>query len=243
MKPGETGLKSLKERVAVVVGNATPATYSVVKALVDSGTCVAMFDIGDAGDELSELATISQSRCMVLSISDDHALHHAVSEVVRRFGGIDLLINMGYSRARRGPRAPRGDWLGAMDVNVVGALMLAHAVCPEIKERGGGSIVNVVSADRTLSQAGRTSNVASDVALRHLSRSMAADFERDNIRVNSVSFRSNASDDDTARVVLFLCADAARKLSGVDFVIDSHNFEVNHEVQSHCNLIQALVSD
>lgn len=243
MKSGETRLKSLRERVAVVVGNATPTMCSVVKALIDSDASVAMFDLGEAGDELSELATISHSRCMVLPISDDHALHHAVSEVVRRFGGIDLLINMGYSRTRRGPRARRGDWLGAMDVNVVGALMLVHAVCPEIRARGGGSIVNVVSVDRTSSHAGQKQNVGSAVALRHLSHSMAADFERDDIRVNSVSFQSNASDEDTARVVLFLCTDAARKLSGVEFVIDNHNFEVNHEPQSRCNVVQALVSD
>ncbi len=236
-------------KVAVVTGGATLIGSAVAKDLVAAGAKVAVLDIDDInGGALGE--ALGDSGCfMQTDITSDRAVHDAVAEIAWRFGGIDIVVNLACSYADEGLRATRSDWLGALDVNVVSAAMLVKAAHPHLIKRGGGAIINFSSISAGCAQTGRWLYPTSKAALKALTRSMAMDLAPDNIRVNSVSpgwtwsrvmaqlsggdrDKTNrvaapfhllgrvGNPEEVARVVTFLCTDAASFVTGADYAVD-----------------------
>jgi NAD(P)-dependent dehydrogenase (short-subunit alcohol dehydrogenase family) len=182
-------------------------------------------------------------------LRDDAQIGRLVTGTVERFGGIDFLVNLACSYLDEGPASPRADWLTSLDVNVVGAAMMASAVRPHMASRHRGAIVNFTSISAKVAQTGRWLYPVGKAALVQLTRNMAMDFAADGIRVNSVSpgwTWSRVMDEltggdrtktdrvaapyhllgrvgdpeEVAEVVLFLCSDNASVVTGADYAAD-----------------------
>ena len=78
-------------------------------------------------------------------------------------------------------------WNRCMAVNVGGIFLLARAVIPIMRERGGGSIINLASVQGYASQRGVAAYSTSKGAIHSLTRALALDHAPDKIRVNSIS--------------------------------------------------------
>ena len=210
---------------------------------------MAVADIDEVGgqriaDELGEAVVFSET-----DIRDDAQIERLVSETVQRFGGIDILVNLACSYVDDGPASTREDWLESLNVNVASAVMMAKAVHPHMRERGGGVIVNFTSISAKVAQTGRWLYPVGKAALVQLTRNMAMDYAGDHIRVNSVSpgwtwsrVMVELSGDDRAKtnevarpfhllgrvgdpeevaaVVVFLCGDEASFVTGADWAVD-----------------------
>ncbi|GAB2466638.1 SDR family oxidoreductase [Comamonas humi] len=180
-------MKDLQGKCVIVTGGATLIGAGVVRALRGYGARVALFDIDAANGARVAAEDAAASRFWPVDITQDEQLDAAVAGVASHFGRIDGLVNLAATYLDDGAASARADWLQALDVNLVSAVMAARAVRPHLKAAGGGAIVNLTSISSKVAQTGRWLYPVSKAALVQLTRSMAMDFAEDGIRVNSVS--------------------------------------------------------
>ncbi|WP_234196911.1 SDR family oxidoreductase [Pseudacidovorax sp. NFM-22] len=177
----------LDGKVIVLTGGATLIGAGVAQVLLQAGAKVAVFDIDEAGGARAVAGQEDRARFWPVDVTKDDALAQAVAEVATHFGRIDGLVNLACTYLDGGAESGRQDWLTALDVNVVSAVMAARAVRPHLVQAGGGAIVNFTSISAKVAQTGRWLYPVSKAALVQVTRSMAMDFAADRIRVNSVS--------------------------------------------------------
>ncbi|WP_375575768.1 SDR family oxidoreductase [Paracidovorax oryzae] len=180
-------MKDLQGKVAIVTGGATIIGAAVVRALRGQGARVALFDIDAQGGARVAAEDADHIHFLPVDIADDAQLARGVADVAARFGRVDGLVNLAATYLDDGAASERSDWLRALDVNLVSAVMAARAVRPHLAAAGGGAIVNFTSISSRVAQTGRWLYPVSKAALVQLTRSLAMDFASDGIRVNSVS--------------------------------------------------------
>lgn len=180
-------MKDLEGKVAVVTGGATLIGAGVVQRLRSYGVKVALFDIDADGGQQVAGSDRSVCRFWRVDITDDAQLAKGMEEVAAHFGRLDFLVNLAASYLDDGAASSRQDWLKTLDVNLVSAVMAAHAARPYLQNNGGGAIVNFTSISSKVAQTGRWLYPVSKAALVQVTRNMAMDFAADGIRVNSVS--------------------------------------------------------
>lgn len=180
-------MQGTQGKTAIVTGGATMIGQAVVQRLHEASAKVAVFDIDAAGSARVAAADPERLMAVTVDLTDDAALQAAVDAVVARWGGCQLLVNLACSYLDNGFASPRAEWLQALDVNVVSAVMATRAVHPLLRAAGGGAVVNFTSISSKVAQTGRWLYPVSKAALVQLTRNMAMDLAADGIRVNSVS--------------------------------------------------------
>jgi len=103
------------------------------------------------------------------------------------FGGIDILVNSaGVQRYGDVVETPEEVWDEVIDINLKGMFLAAKYAIPYMRKRGGGAIVNVSSVQAFASQTQVAAYTASKGGINALTRAMALDHAKENIRVNAV---------------------------------------------------------
>jgi meso-butanediol dehydrogenase/(S,S)-butanediol dehydrogenase/diacetyl reductase len=138
-----------------------------------------------ARDAAKSGVTLQVETCDVTDIEQVYAV---VAKCVKNFGGLDIIVNA----AAIHPfgtvlETDLATWNRCMMVNVGSIYLLAHLGIPELKKRGGGSILNLASVQGHACQRGVAAYAASKGAIHSLTRALALDHAGDNIRVNSIS--------------------------------------------------------
>jgi NAD(P)-dependent dehydrogenase (short-subunit alcohol dehydrogenase family) len=183
-------LISLEGRVALVTGAASGIGFGISKRLSEFGATVVLLDINE--EKGTEVATeINAQGGKVKFIKCDVRLNSdckkAAEESIKEFGKIDILCNnAGIAIRKNCVDLEEDEWDLALDVTLKGIYLLSHHVIPYMIQKGGGSIINTGSAWSLKGGAKAVSYCAAKGGALNLTRAMAIDFGKYNIRVNCV---------------------------------------------------------
>lgn len=176
-------------KAVVVTGGALGIGQAACEILATRGASVAILDWdGEAGNETCERIRAAGGKTIFekVDVADFDAVKNAVEKSRSVFDRIDsLVVSAGIQRYGTAVSTDEGQWEEVLGVNLKGAWNAARATIPYLKEHGG-TIVNVSSVQALASQQNVFAYTVSKHALLGLTRSIAMDFARDNIRANAV---------------------------------------------------------
>jgi 2-hydroxycyclohexanecarboxyl-CoA dehydrogenase len=171
---------SLDDRVAIVTGGAGGIGAAVTQRLRDAGARVAVLDVVDAGG--GDFAVRAD-------LTDAASVEEAVAQVEAQLGPVEVLVNnAGLQSQRLGmpfSNQTDADWQRTFSVNVVGTFHASKAVASGMRERGGGTIVNVASVSGRTGFQTDPAYSASKAAVLNFTQALARDLAPA-VRVNAV---------------------------------------------------------
>jgi NAD(P)-dependent dehydrogenase (short-subunit alcohol dehydrogenase family) len=177
-------------KAAVVTGGALGIGQAACGLLAERGASVAILDWDEkAGNETCDAVIAKGGKAMFakVDVADPAAVEGAVQKAKATFGRIDaLVVSAGIQRYGTAVSTPDSQWDEVMNVNLRGAWNAARSVIPILLENGGGTIVNVSSVQALASQQNVLAYTVSKHGLLGLTRSIAMDFAKKNIRANAV---------------------------------------------------------
>lgn len=178
----------MSEGVVLVTGGNRGIGRAIVEAALTDGWRVAFtYRTGDV--QAQEVVTASTGRAMAfpLDLHQRDAPARLVKRIETEMGHIEGLVNnAAVKRESLLALMPDHGWEEAMDVNVGGPFRCCRAVLPLMMHRRRGTIVNVASLSALRGVAGQSAYAASKSALLGLTRSLAREMGKRNIRVNAV---------------------------------------------------------
>ena len=177
-------------KTVIVTGGALGIGQAVCALLAARGAAVSILDWdAEAGNETCENIKEKGGRAIFekVNVADYAAVKAAVEKTHKAFGAVhSLAVSAGIQRYGTAVSTDDAQWNEVLDVNLKGAWNAARAVIPHLREAGGGTIVNVSSVQALASQQNVLAYTVSKHGLLGLTRSMAMDFAKENIRVNCV---------------------------------------------------------
>lgn len=180
-------MQRLIGKTALVTGGARGIGEGIVRRFADEGAQVVISDVlEEEGVALAEElgSQVSFHRLDVTSRAD---WDNAVEATATQFGKLDILVNnAGILKFARLDDISEEEVRKIIDVNLIGTIIGTQAAIPAIEKAGGGSIINMSSADGISGANGVSAYCASKFGVRGFTKSMALELGPRGIRVNSI---------------------------------------------------------
>jgi NAD(P)-dependent dehydrogenase (short-subunit alcohol dehydrogenase family) len=236
----------LQGQRAVVTGGGSGIGRATCRRMAAEGAKVAVLDID--GEAASAVAKEIDGWAHVADVTDPDGLRDAVDRAAAELGGLTIMFNNAGvgSMTPLHEWAPE-EWDRLVRVNLTGVYLGFRAAVPHLQAAGGGSIVSTASISGTRPAAGEAPYAAAKAGVAALTATAALEYGP-SIRVNAVSpgmIRTKLTEpllaffpreearyqrttpvgrvgepEDVADVVVFLCSDMARFITGVNLVVD-----------------------
>ena len=183
-------LLSLDSRVAIVTGGGSGIGRGIAVRLAQLGAAVGVVD-KDAGAASLTAQTICAAGQRALSVSCDvcseKECESAVQTVAGCYGRIDILCNnVGIVVRKDILELEETEWDAVLDAGLKSAYLFSRKVIPHMLRQGGGSIINTGSGWALKGGPKAVAYCAAKGGLLNLTRAMAIDHGKDNVRVNCV---------------------------------------------------------
>jgi 2-keto-3-deoxy-L-fuconate dehydrogenase len=164
---------------ALVTGGASGIGLAAAQILAEEGARVAVLDVSAPPEGLDYAKA---------DVTDDAAVREAVTGVIERLGGLDVLVNCAGIGAQGGVEANSDEeWHHVFDVNVLGIVRVTRACLPALRASTSGVIINVGSIAGTTGIPDRAVYSATKGGVLALTLAMAADLLPEGIRVAAVN--------------------------------------------------------
>src|SRR5262245_50469416 len=180
----------LDGKVAVITGAGGGMGREAAILFTSEGARVCVADVDLAAAEETVTACTGEAHAQAVDVADEGGVVAMYAAANERFGGIDVLYNnAGISPADdAGILETSADaWQRVQDVNTKGVFLCCKHGIPYLLDRGGGSVINVASFAAVIGAAtSQISYTASKGAVLAMSRELAVQFARQNVRVNAL---------------------------------------------------------
>lgn len=246
-------LFDLTGRVALITGGGRGIGREIARTLANAGANIAIAEIiaengEDAANEMRSLGRESMS--VVTDVTKPESVEAMTQAVMDKFGRIDICVcNAGIARNTPAEEVTDEEWLEVININLNGVFWTCRAVGRRMLAQGSGSIVNIASMSGVIvnNPQPQSHYNASKAGVIHLTKSLAAEWGKRGVRVNSVSpgyigtemtKRGMANEAwskvwlemtpqghigepiDIAYAVWYLASDAAKFATGTDLIVD-----------------------
>ena len=243
----------LKGKVAIVTGAGGGIGREIALALAAEGVSIVVNDIGvslsgDGGSEspaqeTSGLITQKGGKAVISneSVSSWASAQLVIKKAIDTFGKIDIIVNnAGILRDTIFHKMDPTDWENVINVHLNGSFYVSRAAAPFFREQNSGSFVHMTSTSGLIGNFGQANYSAAKLGIVGLSKSIALDMSRYNVRSNCIapfawsrmtnSIPSNTdaererverlkkmTPDKNAPLAVFLASEAAKDISGQIF--------------------------
>jgi NAD(P)-dependent dehydrogenase (short-subunit alcohol dehydrogenase family) len=246
-------MSALDGKVAIVTGGAQGIGRAIADRLAAGGARIVIADLKGAEEAAADFA---DGVGLTVDVSSEDDVARMTSETVERCGAIDILVNNAglYASLPMRPfeQIPVDEWRQVMDVNVLSMFLTCRAVVPQMREHGGGRIVNISSGTPFRGVPFVLHYVTSKGAIVAFTKALAKELGGDEILVNcvapgftmsdgvqenpevvealrdvSVSARTIKRDqvpEDVVGAVAFLCGPESTFITGQTMVIDGGQY-------------------
>lgn len=237
----------LSNRIALITGSTRGIGKATALLFAQKGAKVVINGHAHSreGEELVNTMGAENAVFIPADISQESEVKRLVSESVKAFGTIDILINNAGAILRPGDwKSDLESWHKTIDTNLTSAWLMTREVAPIMLEKGKGSIVNLVSVYGFLGAAPVLAYTSAKGGLITLTKSFAKELGP-SIRVNAIApsnvmtdmtkgageelielFRNQtplkriAEPEEIAKAILFLASDDASYITGEMLVVD-----------------------
>jgi NAD(P)-dependent dehydrogenase (short-subunit alcohol dehydrogenase family) len=180
----------LEGKVAIITGAATGIGRATALLFAGEGASVVIADVNE-DDAQRTVANIEDeggsARFVQADVSEAEDVQALMERAAEEMGGIDVIVNnAGAQRSGAVTEFEESEWDLLMRINPRSCFLGAKYGVPHLRERGGGSIVNVSSLAGLKGGPGMTAYSASKGAIIAFTRALAEELATDNIRANSV---------------------------------------------------------
>ncbi|OLS36186.1 SDR family NAD(P)-dependent oxidoreductase [Bacillus sp. MRMR6] len=247
----------LKNKVAIITGSGSGQGKAAAKVFAKEGAIVVIAEWNEENGKRVEAeikASGHEALFFQTDVSNENHIISLVDEVINRYGRIDVVFNnagVGFSSSSkykmdRLTETPLHDWNQILAINLNGVYLLSKYVIPIMKKQNAGSIINNSSLNGIIGVPGADAYTAAKGGVVALTRVMAVDYGKFNIRVNCIcpgaidtpmiadvlkneafaaAFTSNplrrvGTPEEIANAALFLASDESSYVTGLIMPVD-----------------------
>ena len=179
----------LNNKVALVTGGSSGIGLAIVERFLKEGAKVVIN--GRSKKRCEEARNQFESSTTVAVVPGDVSkwddVQKMVETTIKHFGRIDILVNnAGIYLDKRLEETSEEEWDQIININLKGVFLCSKAVYPHFKRQGGGTIVNMSSDSGVTGNPDEAAYCASKGGVTNLTRAMALDYAKENIRVNAI---------------------------------------------------------
>ncbi|SKA65759.1 3-oxoacyl-[acyl-carrier-protein] reductase [Eubacterium uniforme] len=240
----------MSRKTAIVTGGSRGIGRAICLKLAKEGYDIA-FSYRSKDDEANEVKSLLEEAganvfIKKFDVSDSEECSAFVKETNEKFGDIDVLVNnAGITKDNLMIRLGDDDFSDVLDVNLKGSFYMAREVSKLMLRKRKGSIINMSSVVGIMGNAGQVNYSASKAGVIGMTKSLARELAKKNVRVNAVApgmietdmtdvlpeeakkkiadaipLKEMGKPEDIANAVVFLAGDNSRYITGQVLSVD-----------------------
>jgi len=181
----------LKNKVAIVTGGTLGIGEAIAKEFVKEGATVII--LGRNNERGNYVCSVMNSKDCInaeffqTDFNNSQEIIKTMEDIIKKYPKIDILVNnAGIATAGTVESLEEEQWDEIFRINVKAIYLICKQIIPVMRKNGGGSIINIASSAGIVGAWGLHAYSATKGAVIQLTKSMAAEYAGDNIRVNAL---------------------------------------------------------